>query len=49
MDRLGDEALLLSASKKIMRRVPGTALEMYPVQKASMLLFEGVFRRAFRV
>jgi|GEM_PF-1497086 len=40
---------LLNASKKIMRHVPGTELERYPVQKASILLFVSVFRRAFRV
>jgi hypothetical protein len=32
-----------------MRHVPGTELEGYLVQKASILLCVGVFRRAFRV
>jgi hypothetical protein len=39
----------LNASKKSMRYVPRTELEMDLVQKASILLFVSVFRRAFRI
>jgi hypothetical protein len=41
--------VVLNASKKIMQHVPETELERYLVQKASVLLFFAVFRRAFRV
>ena len=43
------DRVLLNASRKIMRHVPETELESYLVQKASIPLFVGVFRRAFRL